>query len=218
MATNELSLQPDAAARVAQRGSLNGCEFARTHRHGSREPSTGRCHRSFEDQARYAHREPLRGSDVSFDSLAVYLLYIPLASAATMTSNWAKAHAEPNGPGDARPTAMQILEDEGLVGKQQGRVVIITGASSGIGVETARALHAAGCTLVLPVRNREKGEGVVEDILKSNSEYSGTQKPELMDLDLNSLQSVRDFADAFKSKHQKLTVLICNAGAVSPPY
>ena len=55
-------------------------------------------------------------------------------------SRYAEAHNSPKGPGDARPTAMQIVEDEGLVGKLSDKVFLVTGVSSGIGVETMRAL------------------------------------------------------------------------------
>lgn len=129
---------------------------------------------------------------------------------------YASAHASPQGPGDARPTAMQIIEDEGLIdGKLQGVTALVTGASSGIGVETARALHAAGAHVVMPVRNRDKGEASVRDITESNAQRARAGELELMDLDLDSLQSVRSFAAAFLEKHERLHLLINNAGA--PP-
>ena len=54
------------------------------------------------------------------------------------------AHGDPRGAGDARPSALQIIKDEGLQDALKGKTVFITGCSSGIGVETARALHATG--------------------------------------------------------------------------
>ncbi|KAL6229029.1 hypothetical protein BDW75DRAFT_235507 [Aspergillus navahoensis] len=59
-------------------------------------------------------------------------------------SRYAEAHAKPKGPGDARPTALQIIKDEGVEGKLKGEVIVITGTSSGIGIETTRALATTG--------------------------------------------------------------------------
>lgn len=50
-----------------------------------------------------------------------------------MPSRYAAAHASPGGPGDARPSALDIVKDEGLEGKLSDKVVLITGCSSGIG-------------------------------------------------------------------------------------
>lgn len=50
-----------------------------------------------------------------------------------VSQKYADAHAHPQGPGDARPTAMQIVQDEDMVGKLAGKKILITGASSGIG-------------------------------------------------------------------------------------
>ena len=67
-------------------------------------------------------------------------------SRANIPGKFAEAHKNENlrGPGDARPTALQIIKDEGLEGKMTDKVFIVTGASAGIGVETGRALAATG--------------------------------------------------------------------------
>ncbi|CAM6092282.1 unnamed protein product [Calypogeia fissa] len=82
------------------------------------------------------------------------------------TSKYAAAHISPQGAGDARPTALQIVNDEDLVGKLKGKTFLITGCSGGIGVETARALSATGANLYLPVRDVPKSQ---RDLLISSS-------------------------------------------------
>ena len=86
-------------------------------------------------------------------------------------SRYAEAHRNHNGPGDARPTALQIVEDEGLTGKLTDKVFLVTGVSSGIGIETMRALYATGGHVFGTVRNMEKGEA---DIGIANSRISLT--------------------------------------------
>lgn len=62
----------------------------------------------------------------------------------SLSFNYVSAHANPQGPGDARPTALQIVQDNQLAGKLTKKTALITGCSSGLGVETAQSLHAAG--------------------------------------------------------------------------
>lgn len=76
------------------------------------------------------------------------------------------------------------------------QVAIVTGANSGIGFETARALAHKGATVILACRNRDKGEAAVRQIAQ---EYSQA-KAELLQLDLADLASVRRFADEFTSR------------------
>ncbi|CAG9986909.1 unnamed protein product [Clonostachys byssicola] len=121
-----------------------------------------------------------------------------------------ESYKTPRGAGDARPTAQQIIEDEGLVGQWKGKVVMITGASSGIGIETARALATTGAELFLPVRSPDKTKEALNDLIESG-------KATLMDLELSSLYSVRKCAEAFLARKQKLNLLICNAGLMSCP-
>ena len=134
-------------------------------------------------------------------------------------SKWTAVHARPPaGPGDARPTAADIIKDEGLAGRWTDKVILITGASNGIGVETARALYATGAHLFLPVRDMKKGESVVQDIVsKAEAGAQGKGKIELLQLDMASLESVRACAAAFLSKSKQLNVLICNAGVMACP-
>ena len=122
---------------------------------------------------------------------------------------YAKQHEKPQGPGDARPTALQIIEDDDLSGKLSDVVIIITGCTAGLGIETARGLHATGAKLFLTVRNKEKGEAIVQDILKTSQ---GKGSIELILMDLSNLSSVKSAAADFLSRSDKLNVLINNAG------
>ncbi|OLN92160.1 Retinol dehydrogenase 12-like protein 1 [Colletotrichum chlorophyti] len=127
---------------------------------------------------------------------------------------YTEQHKTFNGPGDARPTAIQIIEDQGLVGKWAGKVALVTGCSpGGIGPETARALHVAGADVYITVRDVAKGEEVARDILSDGK----PGKVEVIKLDLGSLESVRQGAKEFLSKSDKLNVLINNAGVMACP-
>lgn len=66
------------------------------------------------------------------------------------------AHANPRGVGDARPTALQIIQDEDLEGKLNGKVTDITGTTSRIGIETTTALSITGATLILTARDLKR--------------------------------------------------------------
>ncbi|RYN29871.1 hypothetical protein AA0112_g7039 [Alternaria arborescens] len=126
-------------------------------------------------------------------------------------TRYAAVHANPKGPGDARPTAEQIIKDEGLNGKLVGKTILITGCSSGIGIETVRALKLTGARIFATVRDLEKGKKALGDILEPG-------KVELSHLDLNSLASVRKFAAEFlAASNNQLNILINNAGIMSCP-
>ncbi|KAL5590870.1 hypothetical protein FOBRF1_014427 [Fusarium oxysporum] len=131
-------------------------------------------------------------------------------------SRYAEVHAKPQGPGDARPTALQIVKDEDLLGKLKGTVVLITGGNQGIGLETARALHATGATVYITARSPEKIEQGINDIIswpeaKSEAPVYG------IELRLDSSKSVRAAAEDFLAKVDKLNILILNAGVMATP-
>ncbi|MCL7037386.1 hypothetical protein MKW94_027964 [Papaver nudicaule] len=92
-----------------------------------------------------------------------------------------------------------------------GLTAIITGASSGIGSETARILALRGVHVVVAVRNLSAGRAVKEAIMKENSDA----KVDVMGIDLSSMVSVRNFASEFKSLNLPLNILINNAGVVT---
>ncbi|GLI76381.1 hypothetical protein PoHVEF18_004653 [Penicillium ochrochloron] len=123
-------------------------------------------------------------------------------------SRYSAAHANPQGPTDDRPTAMQIIQDEQMQGKLVGKVVVITGVSSGLGVETARALAATGATLYMTARDLDKAKTALGDIFNPS-------RMELVHMDHASLQSVRTAAESILSKTDKITILICNAGVMA---
>jgi WW domain-containing oxidoreductase len=93
-----------------------------------------------------------------------------------------------------------------------GLTTIVTGASNGIGTETARVLALRGVHVVMAVRNTEAGGKVREAILKENP----NAKLDVMELDLASMASVRKFALDYKSLGLPLNLLINNAGVMSP--
>ncbi|KAH9209794.1 short-chain dehydrogenase [Leptodontidium sp. 2 PMI_412] len=128
-----------------------------------------------------------------------------------MTTQYAAVHTSLNGPGDARPTGLQIVQNEGLEGKLDGKVILITGCSSGLGVETAKALFTTGATLYLTARDLSKAKSALGD------ELTTSPRVHLLELELNSLDSVRTCASKFLSESQKLNILIANAGVMSCP-
>lgn len=99
------------------------------------------------------------------------------------------------------------------LGDLSGRVAVITGANSGIGFEAARELAIHGAHVVLACRNEKKGQ----DALARIEGERPTGVVELMALDLSSLASVERFASAYAETHDRLDMLINNAGVMVPP-
>jgi NAD(P)-dependent dehydrogenase (short-subunit alcohol dehydrogenase family) len=96
---------------------------------------------------------------------------------------------------------------------QSGRLAVITGANSGLGLAAARELARAGATVVMAVRNTAKGEEAVSQI----SDAAPDADVHLAELDLADLASVSSFAERFASGHERLDLLINNAGLMAPP-
>ena len=96
---------------------------------------------------------------------------------------------------------------------QNGRTAVVTGATGGLGFETALALAGAGATVVLTGRNEAKGR----DALQKISSQFPAARIAYENLDLASLASVADFAARFASGHQSLDLLINNAGVMALP-
>ena len=95
-----------------------------------------------------------------------------------------------------------------------GYTVLVTGANSGLGLETTRALAAKGAHVVMACRNLEKGRAAQASLEGSIPGAS----LELMQLDLASLAGVRDFAERFQAQHSQLNLLFNNAGVMAIPY
>jgi NAD(P)-dependent dehydrogenase (short-subunit alcohol dehydrogenase family) len=106
-----------------------------------------------------------------------------------------------------KPSAADWLADH--ISSQVGRIFVVTGANSGLGLETARALGAVGATVIMTARDMAKGEEALAELQ--------TEQPEarfyLRHLDLADLDSVR----AFAGEIDHVDVLINNAGVMMPP-
>jgi len=87
---------------------------------------------------------------------------------------------------------------------------MVTGATSGIGKETARELARLGATVVVAGRSRERATATVEEIRRE----TGNESVEFMLADLSSQAEVRRLAEEFKERHQRLDVLVNNAGGI----
>ncbi len=97
---------------------------------------------------------------------------------------------------------------------QRGRVIVITGASSGIGKKATKVLAGKNATVVLAVRDIQKAKSVVEEVKKSCPQAD----LDIIKLELGDLQSVHGFVEDFKLSYQQLDVLINNAGVMMCPY
>jgi NAD(P)-dependent dehydrogenase (short-subunit alcohol dehydrogenase family) len=112
-------------------------------------------------------------------------------------------------PFDARTQALEVVRGIDL----KGKTAIVTGASSGLGVETVRALASAGARVIMPVRSHGAGESAAAELRASTKNNA----IEMADLDLGNYRSVRAFADAFVKRGLPLDLLINNAGIMATP-
>lgn len=105
------------------------------------------------------------------------------------------------------PSAKDWLADH--ISSQVGRTFVVTGANSGLGLETARALGASGAEVIMTARDTAKGEAAVESLRAEQPDG----RFELRHLDLADLDSVREFAAGI----DHVDVLVNNAGVMMPP-
>lgn len=105
--------------------------------------------------------------------------------------------------------------DEVLDGMDlSGRRFLITGAASGLGQESARALAAHGASVTLVARSAERAKGAVAEV--EGVVHGADLEPGVADL--GSLDSIRAFADSYLSDHDTLDVLMNNAGVMACPF
>jgi NAD(P)-dependent dehydrogenase (short-subunit alcohol dehydrogenase family) len=112
----------------------------------------------------------------------------------------------------AKSTTEEVLARVNL----NGRRILVTGVSAGIGVETARALVAHGADVVGAVRDLEKAKRATTEVRKAAAETGASF--ELIELDLASLKSARDAADKLVADGRPFDVIIANAGVMATPF
>src|SRR5260370_38558224 len=112
----------------------------------------------------------------------------------------------------ATSTTDDVLSDVNL----QGKRILVTGVSAGIGVETARCLAAHGAHVVGAARDLTKAEAATAQVRAEAAENGGSF--ELVELDLAGLKSVRACADELVAKGEPFDVVIANAGVMATPF
>ncbi|MDX1802802.1 MAG: oxidoreductase [Alcanivorax sp.] len=94
-----------------------------------------------------------------------------------------------------------------------GKIVVITGANSGLGLESARLMAARGAHVIMACRSEQKAQAALKEILKDLPDA----KLEIMSLDLASQNAIKGFAKRFKDRYPRLDILLNNAGLMAPP-
>ena len=132
---------------------------------------------------------------------------------------YASLYASPNGPGDKRPTALDVIKDNDLVGKWTDKVVLLTGGSNGIGVDQVKNLARTGAKVFFTARDQAKGDRVRDELLAELKSEGMVPEPriEVVKMNLESFDSVREAAEDFKARSDRLNILVNNAGTLSPP-
>ncbi|MHA0042184.1 SDR family NAD(P)-dependent oxidoreductase [Deinococcus sp. PEB2-63] len=108
-----------------------------------------------------------------------------------------------------RADAIDLLKDTDLT----GQTAVVTGAASGLGVETVRALLGARARVIMPVRDTARGEEVARDLAQA----TGNSDVHVVQLDLGSLASVRQAAGEILALAPQIRMLINNAGVMATP-
>jgi NAD(P)-dependent dehydrogenase (short-subunit alcohol dehydrogenase family) len=112
----------------------------------------------------------------------------------------------------AKTTTDEVLSGANL----QGKRILITGVSAGLGIETARALAAHGAQVIGTARDLAKAKSATAEVRKAAEANGGSF--EVVALDLANLKSVRESADRLVAKGEPLDVIIANAGVMATPF
>jgi len=119
-------------------------------------------------------------------------------------NNYQGALQHPLGSGfNAKSTATEVIAGINLTGK----IVIVTGGNSGIGLETTKVLAAAGATIIVPAR----------DVEKAKKNLEGIPNVEIQSMDLAQPETIDTFAESFLASNRPLHLLINNAGIMWVP-
>lgn len=107
---------------------------------------------------------------------------------------------------------------------QTGKVIIVTGSTSGIGYELVRILYQAGATVYIVARNQAKAEAAIKTITEKVNKAAEKKKPstepgviKFLQLDLSDLKNIKPFVEAFLKAESRLDVLFNNAGVANVP-
>ncbi len=124
---------------------------------------------------------------------------------------------------DRRSTAIQVIQSCGQGQYLKGKVAIVTGGNTGIGLETCKALLSAGCKVYLCSRSKQGGLNSIEEEIKTLGKGNYNVDPEnygnilVSELDLNDLNTVKKFAQDFLKVESRLDLLVLNAGIMATP-
>ena len=147
----------------------------------------------------------------AFAKFAVFALLVSAALPLLLSQvagGWVRKYTSPN--------PFTTADIPSLVGK----VCIVTGANTGIGLETARELTRRGASVVVATRSESKGKAAVEEIKRSTKKdvpIGKLPRVTFMQLDLASLESIEQFASHFLAIRQPLHLLVLNAGIMKSP-
>jgi len=145
--------------------------------------------------------DPRMGSRMSFKSYAVDFVGM-------------LAHEGLTNPGTTCEQVAETCLGEGTFDALHGRVAIITGASSGLGLEHARVLMKYGCHVVFAVRNPEKAEDLLRG-LRAKEDLNGSAT--ILRVDLDDLSTIRPFVQEFLALGLPGNSRVNNAGVMTPP-